>query len=179
MRKVIHKWFWAWEAEKEEKWLNEMCAKGLGLTSVGFARYEFEDCTPGEYQYRLEFLEHLPTHPESVQYIKFVEDTGAEQIGSITRWVYFRKKTADGPFDLFSDNASRIKHLSRIIALLLTLNIFNIYIGCYNIFLAIALDSPINYCGIINLIIGALLFYGIFKLNRQRKALKKEQQIFE
>lgn len=179
MRKVIRKWFWAWEAEKEEKWLNEMCAKGLGLSSVGFGRYEFEDCTPGEYQYRLEFLEHFPTHPESVQYIKFVEDTGAEQIGSITRWVYFRKKTADGPFDLFSDNASRIKHLSRIIALLLTLNISNIYIGCYNIFLAITLDSPANYGGIINLAVAALLFYGIFRLNRQRKALKKEQQIFE
>lgn len=179
MRKVIHKWFWAWEAEKEEKWLNEMCAKGLGLASVGFGRYEFEDCTPGEYQYRLEFLEHFPTHPESVQYIKFVEDTGAEQIGSITRWVYFRKKAEDGPFDLFSDNASRIKHLSRIIALLLTLNIFNIYIGCYNIFLAITWSSPVNYLGIINLVIGALLFYGIFKLHRQRTVLKKEQQIFE
>ena len=179
MRKVIHKWFWAWEAEKEEKWLNEMCAKGLGLASVGFGRYEFEDCTPGEYQYRLEFLEHFPTHPESVQYIKFVEDTGAEQIGSITRWVYFRKKSADGPFDLFSDNASRIKHLSRIIALLLTLNIFNIYIGCYNIFIAITWDSPANYGGIINLAVAALLFYGIFRLNRQRKALKREQQIYE
>ena len=179
MRKVIHKWFWAWEADKEEKWLAEMSAKGLGLASVGFGRYEFEDCTPGEYQYRLEFLEHLPTHPESVQYIKFVEDTGAEQIGSITRWVYFRKKTADGPFDLFSDNASRIKHLSRIIALLLTLNVFNIFAGCYNIALAITLDSPGNYIGILNLIIGTLLFYGVFRLNRQRKALKKEQQIFE
>lgn len=179
MRKVIKKWFWAWEAEKEEQWLNEMSAKGLCLIGVGLGRYEFEECLPGEYQFKLEFLEHFPTHPESVQYIKFIEDTGAEQIGSIHRWVYFRKKTADGTFDLFSDNASRIKHLNRIITLLTTLNTFNIFIGAYNIFLAITLDSPANYVGVINLAVGILLFFGIFKLWRQRKRLKKEQQIYE
>ena len=179
MRKIVKKWFWAWEAEKEEQWLNEMSAKGLGLAAVGYARYEFEECLPGEYQYRLEFLEHFPSHPESVQYIKFIEETGAEQIGSITRWVYFRKKATDGPFDLFSDNASRIKHLNRIIALLLPINIFNIYIGCFNIFLAITLDSPANYGGIINILIGVLIFFGIFKLWRQRKKLKEDQRIFE
>ena len=31
MRKVIRKWFWAWNFEKEEEWLNEMSAKGLAL----------------------------------------------------------------------------------------------------------------------------------------------------
>ena len=36
MRKVIHKWFAAWNFDKEERWLNEMAAKGLGLVSVGF-----------------------------------------------------------------------------------------------------------------------------------------------
>ena len=26
MRKKVYKWFWAWEFDKEEKWLNEMAA---------------------------------------------------------------------------------------------------------------------------------------------------------
>ncbi len=26
MRKTIRKWFWAWDTDKEEKWLNEMAA---------------------------------------------------------------------------------------------------------------------------------------------------------
>ena len=179
MRKVIRKCFLAWQFDQEEKWLNEMASKGLGLVAIGFCRYEFEQCTPGEYQYRIELLGHKPTHPESVQYIKFVEDTGAEQIGSYMRWVYFRKKTDNGSFDLFSDNASRIRHLGRIIALLVAVNIFNICVGCYNVFLAIAWDSAANYCGFANLAIGALIFKGIFKLWRRRKQLKKEQQIFE
>ncbi len=28
--------FLVWDFDKEEKWLNEMAAKGLALTSVGF-----------------------------------------------------------------------------------------------------------------------------------------------
>jgi hypothetical protein len=33
--------FWVWDFDKEEKWLNEMAAKGLSLVSVGFYKYEF------------------------------------------------------------------------------------------------------------------------------------------
>ncbi len=36
MRRIIHKMFLVWDFDKEEKWLNEMAAKGLVLTSVGF-----------------------------------------------------------------------------------------------------------------------------------------------
>ena len=44
MRRTIRKWFWVWNFDKEEQWLNEMAAKGLCLVSVGFCKYEFEDC---------------------------------------------------------------------------------------------------------------------------------------
>ena len=90
MRTVIRKLFWVWDFEKEEQWLNEMAAKGLALVGVGFCRYEFEDCTPGEYSFRLELLDNRPEHPESRKYISFVEETGAEQVGSYHNWVYFR-----------------------------------------------------------------------------------------
>ena len=48
MKKTVHKLFWAWEFDREEKWLNDMSAKGLQLTDVGFCRYVFETGTPGE-----------------------------------------------------------------------------------------------------------------------------------
>ena len=108
MRRIIHKWFWVWNFDKEEQWLNEMAAKGLCLVSTGFCKYEFEDCLPGEYQIRMQLLDKLPHHPESQKYIEFLEDTGAEQVGSFTRWVFFRKKASLGDFNLFSDNASRV-----------------------------------------------------------------------
>ena len=180
MRKIIRKCFLAWQFDKEEKWLNEMAAKGLGLVSVGFCRYEFEDCTPGEYQYRIELMKYTPTHPESQQYIKFIEDTGAEQIGSYMRWVYFRKKASDTPFDLFSDLTSRIAHTSRIISLLISLSIFNAGAGLYNLIIGFTFPSLINsIAGLLSIAVEIPLLIGIFKLSAQRKRLKKDQKIFE
>lgn len=84
-----------------------MAQKGLALVSVGFCTYTFEECVPSEYSVRLELLENPPVHPKSRHYIEFLEETGAEYLGSTARWAYFRKKT--GEFKLFSDNVSRMK----------------------------------------------------------------------
>ena len=179
MRKNIRKWFWVWEFDKEEQWLNEMAAKGLALVSVGFAKYEFEECIPGEYQVRLELLENQPAHAESQKYIGFIEETGAEQVGQFLRWVYFRKKTAAGPFDLYSDLESRIKHLKRIIALILPISGANLCIGLANIGNATGVGISIANVGYINLALGILGCFGAWKLGQKRKRLEQEAQIFE
>lgn len=179
MRKVIKKLFWVWDFDKEEVWLNEMAAKGLCLVGVGFCRYEFEDSLPGEYGIRLELLEKVPSNPESEKYIEFVEETGAEHIGSWQRWVYFRKKKTDGEFELFSDLDSRIKHLTRIINLILVVGVANIIVGIGNIINAIVNVPEIAFFPVINLGLGAFALWGCFKLNKKRRKLKEEQQIFE
>ena len=180
MRTVIKKWFWAWEFDKEEQWLAECAAKGLALVSVGYARYEFEECTPGAYNVRLEMLDHFPSHPESVQYLKFLEETGAEHVGAIMKWVYLRRPAEMGPFDLFSDNASRVRHLGRILSLLTPLAVMNLGIGIYNFSIGIAWSSPGNvFCSGLSAAVTALLAFGICKLYRKRQKIKKEQQIFE
>lgn len=114
MRRIVYKLFSIGAFEKEEKWLNEMSAKGMQLVSVGFCRYEFEQGTPGKYVYRLELLDSLPSSAESVAYIKFIEETGVEHIASYIRWVYLRKKATDGPLELYSEISSKIKHYKRI-----------------------------------------------------------------
>ena len=179
MRQVIHKVFWAWEAEKEQAWLNEMAAKGMALVAVGFCRYEFEACQPGEYQYCLELLMNHPNHPESRQYLQFLEDTGVEHVGSYLRWVYLRKRTQDGPFELYSDNESRIKHVTLIIRLLAGLGIANLTIGLYNVILACTFGLPINWMGLVNLLISAFLGWGAWRLMQKRKRLQSESQIYE
>ena len=80
MKKVVYKWFWDWDFEKEEQWLNDMADKGLILTSVGMpGKYTFEECTPCEYTIRTEKLKNRISHPESKKYIQFIEETGAEK----------------------------------------------------------------------------------------------------
>lgn len=179
MRKVIRKWFWIWDFDKEEKWLNEMAARGLALCAVGYCRYEFEECRPGEYGVRLELLKNKPSHPESEQYIRFIEDTGAEQVGSYLSWVYFRKKTAEGAFDLHSDLDSRIRHLTGIQNLVLALALINLIPGIYNAWLWICWNSPVSSVGLLNFAVMFLGLFGWFRLNRKRQRLLKERQIFE
>ena len=179
MRQTIHKLFWAWEFDKEEKWLNEMASKGLCLVSAGFCKYELEDCEPGEYRICLQFLDKMPRHPESKKYIEFLEATGAEHIGSFIHWAFFRKRAVDGEFELFSDNASRMKYLSGVISFVALVTIANLIIGINNVFLAMSLSSPMNYLGFINLAIGIFGSYGSIKLLKKRKTMKQESQVFE
>jgi hypothetical protein len=74
---TTHKLFFAWDYEKEENWLNSMSAKGMNLVDVGFCRYTFTDSDPDCYNYCLELLDSLPSHPESVAYIKFLRRRGS------------------------------------------------------------------------------------------------------
>lgn len=179
MRKTIHKMFFIWNFDKEEQWLNEMAAKGLCLVSVGFCKYEFEDCFPGEYRICLQLLEKMPRNPESQKYIEFMEETGAEHIGSFTRWVYFRKKASEGNFELFSDNVSRIKYLTGILSFIALIVGMNLVIGIENVLMAIFMPSTFNYISMLNLIIGIWGSFGTVKLWKKRNRLKQECQLFE
>lgn len=179
MKKIVHKVFWAWEFDREEKWLNSMSAKGLALTSVGFCRYEFEDCTPGEYKFFIELLSGRASGVENVKYIEFLEDAGVKHVGTYGRWVYFRGKPSEENDKLFSDNASRIKHLTRIIRFIAVLLAINLYFGCYNLLMYFQWHSPINYVGILSFAVVIFGATGIARLMIKRKKLKAETQIFE
>jgi hypothetical protein len=180
VRRTIHRWYWAWDFEKEEKWLNEMSAKGLQLVSVGFCKYVFEESARDEYTYRLELLENLPTNHQSTSYIHFLEETGVEHIGSVLRWAYFRKKVADGAFEIYSDIDSKIKHYKRIMTLFFAVIPVNLAAANLNL----SNYTRTRYSGALALsilcsILIALLGFGIFKVSRKISRLKKEKLIRE
>ena len=179
MRTTIRKLFWIWQFEEEEKWLNEMAAKGLALISVGFCRYDFEDCAPGEYKVCLQLLENAPSHPESAKYIGFVEETGAEHVGSFKNWVYFRRRASEGAFELLSDRDSRLRQLTGIVRLLWLLFAVNTFVAVYNLSLVFIWDSAINAIGLFNVALSVLLLIGALKMGKRRKHLQNEQKIFE
>ena len=165
-RKTIRKWFWVWDFEKEEDWLNEMAMNGWLLESVGFATYHFVRCEPGEYSVRLEM------HKYDESYVSFMEETGAEYIGRMVMWIYFRKKTEDGPFDLFSDIDSKIDHLNKIGNVLSIIGGANLLIGIMNTF------NP-SHAGWINLLCATLLMYALGRIHGKKEALEKERLLHE
>ena len=179
MRKYVKKIFWAWEVEKEEHWLNEMSAKGLALVDYSWCRYAFEECEPGEYSYKIQLLEHSPNHPESEQYIRFMEETGAEQVAQYINWVYFRKKTAEGEFEIFSDVESKLKQCILIKKLLMPIGYLNLFVAAMN-FVNLAFNAPkFFWVPFINLLCAVFIFAGANEVNKKIKAFKKEILIRE
>jgi len=61
--------------EKQEKWLNEMAARGFRLVRCGKLTYTFEQCATGEYQYRIEFAGEK-SFSKHKDYKRFLEDLG-------------------------------------------------------------------------------------------------------
>ena len=165
-RKTIRKWFWVWDFDKEEAWLNEMAMNGWALESVSFCSYHFIRCQPGEYSVRLEM------HPYDEAYLSFMQETGAEYIGRMMMWIYFRKKTEDGPFDLFSDIDSRIRHLDRIGKVLGIISAANLLIGIGN-------SLGTARLGWINLLCATLLMYSLGRIHGKKEALEKERLLHE
>ena len=167
-----HRWFWVWEFEKEERWLNEMAANGWTLVDVGYCKYVFERTEDNEYTVRLEM------HPSDENYIAFMEETGAEYIGRVMQWMYFRKRSVLGSFDIFSDLDSRLSHMNRIHKMILALGVANLIIGVLN--LSIGIFAPGNsFVAIMNLLVATLLMYGVGRMKGKIEYLENERRLRE
>lgn len=179
MKKVVRKVYWAWQAEEEELWLNEMADEGWALCGVSWCKYVFESCEKGQYQFCLEYLANKIGHSESVRYISFIEESGAEYVGHWMKWVYFRQSTANGSFKLHSSRASKIKYLERVTGLISGIAILNLICGAANIIISLIGTSPVNMIGIVNIILAAACYKGYKKINSKCNKLVEEQQLFE
>lgn len=164
-RKTVWKWFWVWDFEKEEEWLNRMAMEGWVLCQVHFCIFIFQRCQPESYTVRIEM------HSTDEAYFSFLEETGAEYVGRVAWWVYFRRSAELGPFDLFSDIDSRITHLDRIGRMLLCVGAANICIGIANAF-----HSGV---GILNLLCGCVLMYALGRIRGKAEALRRERTLRE
>ena len=126
--KTLHRNFWVWEFEKEERWLNEMAQEGWVLQNAGFCTYTFEKTEPGQYIIRLAMLDSSP------DFESFMGELEAQSVGHCFSWGYFRRSAQLGPFDMFSDVDSRISHLNKIGQMVRLLCLANLLIGVTNTF---------------------------------------------
>lgn len=182
--KTVYRIYWVWQFEEEEQWLNQMAAEGWVLEQASIGRYRFARCQPGEYILRLEILNKWPGSAESMDYIRFIESTGAEYIGSLKRWVYFRKKAEEGEFALFSDLSSRVRHIDRVLTLLgllmlvLALNLLNML--RHLPWLDLAADwAVVLVCAALLAAMLLWLCRGFHKLWKVRKKLQAERSLRE
>ena len=167
-----------WDKDAEEIWLNEMSNKGWALTNFFLGVYTFKKCENGEYCYRIDLMKDFVHSKESIDYIKFVEETGAEFVASWGRWVFFRKKTSEGKFDLYTDIESKINSYKEIRKMFGILGIAELLIGISqigNIYDHFRVYSLIAM--IIIFLLAAILLRIAIKTTNKIKKLEKEHSI--
>lgn len=172
---TVRKWFWVWEFEKETQWLDQMARSGWVLEAVGFCKYTFAPCEPGAYTVRLEMRGDDPN------YISFMQETGAEYVGRMGNWIYFRKRAEHGMFDLFSDLDSRMAHLQKIGRMLLTVGgaCLLITTALWLIIVLMQLHPALFALCWVDLIGSVLLFYALGRIHGTMEMLEKERLLRE
>ena len=163
-RKTITKLFCTWDFDKEEMWLNKMADQGWVLDGIGFFGYKFIQCDSEEYTVRHEM------HGFDEKYIDFMRETGAEYVGRMGQWIYFRKKVSDGEFNIFSDIESKINHLNKIGKMQSVIGIFFITMG------VVGVCNHLNM-GWVNLLCATLWMYALGRIHGKKEALLKDKKI--
>ncbi|MDR1639886.1 MAG: DUF2812 domain-containing protein [Clostridiales bacterium] len=126
-----------------EKWLNAMSAKGWRLVGTNALTYEFEQCKPSEYEYRVDYVGHMPDS-KRLEYKAMLGQMGyalhdkganlnlsigklrvrpfssrggklASSPGSFNHELLIIEKKKDSePFEVYSDYDSWVKHLQSV-----------------------------------------------------------------
>ena len=122
-RLVKYRFFVAWADQKEERWLEEMAARGWQLLKGGI-RFVFERDEPRQMRYRLDYR---PTYPQGKdEYYVLYRDAGWEHVCEYFSWHYFRSPVAAGAPELFSDAESRAAKYRSLLVVLVILLVANL-----------------------------------------------------
>jgi len=154
------RWFWPWQDEKEEAWLEEMSLTGWHLKSVHLpCVYTFDKGEPCRKIYRLDYM--LVKKEKLDEYLQIFRDAGWEYVGEMSNWRYWGKRVLDGEApEIFTDNESKIKKYQRMLGVMVFFLVFLSFIG-FNMFMNQAW-AELNNVPLISVIYFlAMLFYAV------------------
>ena len=127
------------DKDDEQAWLNDFCQQGWAMTGFIAGFFTFTPCQPGEFIYQLDLLPGSGLRScDYDQYAEFMEETGVEVVQRWFRWVFLRKRAADGPFQIYTDIDSQIQVYRRIRQMFLFVLVLECLCSCgiwMNVFL--------------------------------------------
>ena len=109
------RYFTIFNHEKEQDYLRDQQKQGWKFVKVtGIGTYHFEECTPEDVIYQLDFNQETGAQKE--EYLKMFADCGWEYIQEFAGYSYFRKAAADmkAEEEIFCDESSRLAMLERV-----------------------------------------------------------------
>lgn len=125
-----------YDKDAEEAWLQKMVEQGWALRHYCMGVYTFAPCEPGDYIYRVDLV---PPEAKAGEYEDFLRESGAEPVQRWGRWLYLRRKAAEGPFEVYTDAASKIALYERIRRFFVWVLVLEV--ACFTLELVSALET--------------------------------------
>lgn len=100
------------DKDAEQDWIMKMSNQGWAFQKFFLGVYTFKPSKPGEYIYQIDLLDDWSGNKKD--FSEFMEDSGVEVVGQWYRWVYLRKRSVDGPFEMYTDIDSKIMQYERM-----------------------------------------------------------------
>jgi len=96
----VFKWWWAWDFEIVEEWLEKMEAGGLRLVETSFngLYFHFEKCIPTKARYCIDYQSKL-----TPEYMTIISDDGWKLYHIGTGWYILRKEFQDERPNLYNN----------------------------------------------------------------------------
>lgn len=164
------RWFWAWDAPKEERWLEQMARDGWHLVSGGI-RFQFRRGAPSECRYRLDYRTERKADLE--EYLDLCRQSGWEMVSRFGAWYYFRNFDPDAP-ELHSDPSSLADRYRRLLALLIILLSMNVVLFVTRPAHSPRLDFFYQVAEFLRFGAMALLAFGVIRIGLYIRDLQRE-----
>lgn len=147
------------DKDKETKWLNDMADQGWAMNGFFAGFYRFEPCEKGKYSYQIDFGNEF--FSVSDDYREFMSDSDIEIIQSWGFWVFLRKLSSEGEFQLYTDVDSQIEHYKKIRNMFKAVTVIELICLFIELFSASMTKSPLLWSFVFLILAIIIAFFNI------------------
>ena len=147
------------DKDKETKWLNDMSDQGWAMNGFFAGFYRFEPCEKGKYSYQIDFGNEF--FSVSDDYREFMSDSDIEIIQSWGFWVFLRKLSSEGEFQLYTDVDSQIEHYKKIRNMFKAVTVIELICLFIELFSASMTNSPLLWSFVFLILAIIIAFFNI------------------
>lgn len=147
------------DKDKETRWLNDMADQGWAMNGFFAGFYRFEPCEKGKYTYQIDFGNEF--FSVSDDYREFMSDSDIEIIQSWGFWVFLRKLSSEGEFQLYTDVDSQIEHYKKIRNMFKAVTVIELICLFIELFSASMTKSPLLWSFVFLILAIIIAFFNI------------------
>ena len=173
------RWKFTYDKDEEQDWLNEYAQRGWAMASFFAGVVTFVPCRTGEYIYQIDLLPGKGLWADDYEgYVIFMNEMGVEVLQRWGRWVYLRKRAEEGPFEVYTDAASKIDLYRRIRALFLwaLVVIGGCSVNAFSLWARFPEDVFARGLGGLYIVFLAVLLRAVWQCTRKMKSLEIDRE---